>query len=462
MASGSTIKIRRSAQAGKIPTTSDLALGELALNTNDGKIFLKKLSGGVEEIVALEKQLTAGTGVTITSGAINIGQNVSTTTSPTFAGAALNGITTITQTVLGKQDPLRVAGYVGSSGSVFTVGVSDTPSDGVTIKSLTSDLSDNAKLSLSGSQIILKTTNKQWSFSDNGNIQLPSSGDIVDSTNTSVLKFPTVKKITFDNPIAQQFGAVPFTIATATDSSNNHITVDDSSVFTVDCPIAFYALNSFGGIQKSLGYPPTVYFIKSIIDRNTIIISDSPSGSAFPISTSSGKMIISTTINRVIVNVYSINGNNNQLTIDDTSMFNVNDPISFYSTFFRDDGGVIIPKRDYGNILINGIYYIRTIVDSTTITITDLPNGAVDCDLTDYLSDTDSPNGPMIMNKLNTNSYQIQRPPRLFTPYDSLETTGYDLSTMTYGDFLWEDPNVYIMVDTGAGFPQRQPITPAA
>ena len=199
MASGSTIKIRRSAQAGKIPTTTDLALGELALNTNDGKIFLKKLSGGVEEIVALEKQLTAGTGVTITSGAINIGQNVSTTTSPTFAGAALNGITTITQTVLGKQDPLRVAGYVGSSGSVFTVGVSDTPSDGVTIKSLTSDLSDNAKLSLSGSQIILKTTNKQWSFSDNGNIQLPAGGDIVNSNNTSVLKFPVVKNVTFDN-----------------------------------------------------------------------------------------------------------------------------------------------------------------------------------------------------------------------------------------------------------------------
>lgn len=40
-----TIKIKRSAVAGKVPTTSDLALGELALNTFDGKAFFKKDNG---------------------------------------------------------------------------------------------------------------------------------------------------------------------------------------------------------------------------------------------------------------------------------------------------------------------------------------------------------------------------------------------------------------------------------
>jgi len=34
--------VKRSAVVGKIPTTNDLALGELALNTSDGKLFLKK------------------------------------------------------------------------------------------------------------------------------------------------------------------------------------------------------------------------------------------------------------------------------------------------------------------------------------------------------------------------------------------------------------------------------------
>jgi len=47
-----TIKIKRSAVPGKVPTTSDLALGELALNTYDGKAFFKK-NDGAESIVEI-------------------------------------------------------------------------------------------------------------------------------------------------------------------------------------------------------------------------------------------------------------------------------------------------------------------------------------------------------------------------------------------------------------------------
>jgi len=36
------IKLRRSAVAGRVPTTAQLELGELAINTNDGKIFIKQ------------------------------------------------------------------------------------------------------------------------------------------------------------------------------------------------------------------------------------------------------------------------------------------------------------------------------------------------------------------------------------------------------------------------------------
>lgn len=47
----STIKLKRSAVAGKIPATSDLGLGEVALNTYDGRIYVKKSVGGTESIV---------------------------------------------------------------------------------------------------------------------------------------------------------------------------------------------------------------------------------------------------------------------------------------------------------------------------------------------------------------------------------------------------------------------------
>jgi microcystin-dependent protein len=44
------ITLKKSSITGKVPTSSDLALGELAINTNDGKLFLKK-NDGVESIV---------------------------------------------------------------------------------------------------------------------------------------------------------------------------------------------------------------------------------------------------------------------------------------------------------------------------------------------------------------------------------------------------------------------------
>lgn len=40
-----TVKMKRSAVAAKVPTTSDLALGEIAINTYDGKVYIKKDNG---------------------------------------------------------------------------------------------------------------------------------------------------------------------------------------------------------------------------------------------------------------------------------------------------------------------------------------------------------------------------------------------------------------------------------
>jgi len=40
-----TIKVKRSSVAGKVPTTGDLELGEIAINTYDGKMYIKKDDG---------------------------------------------------------------------------------------------------------------------------------------------------------------------------------------------------------------------------------------------------------------------------------------------------------------------------------------------------------------------------------------------------------------------------------
>ena len=47
------IKVKQSSVAGKVPTTAQLQLGELALNTTDGKLYFKKNVSGTESIVTV-------------------------------------------------------------------------------------------------------------------------------------------------------------------------------------------------------------------------------------------------------------------------------------------------------------------------------------------------------------------------------------------------------------------------
>jgi hypothetical protein len=48
-----TVVLKRSSVSGKSPTTSDLALGELALNTTDGNLFFKRDASGTESILSV-------------------------------------------------------------------------------------------------------------------------------------------------------------------------------------------------------------------------------------------------------------------------------------------------------------------------------------------------------------------------------------------------------------------------
>jgi hypothetical protein len=48
-----SIRLKRASTPGKVPATTDLELGELAVNTYDGKLFLKKQVGSTDSIVEL-------------------------------------------------------------------------------------------------------------------------------------------------------------------------------------------------------------------------------------------------------------------------------------------------------------------------------------------------------------------------------------------------------------------------
>jgi hypothetical protein len=55
-----TVKLKRSSTARKVPVTSDLALGELAINTADGKVYFEKDDGdaSVQTILTTDSQTT--------------------------------------------------------------------------------------------------------------------------------------------------------------------------------------------------------------------------------------------------------------------------------------------------------------------------------------------------------------------------------------------------------------------
>tara|TARA_B100001057_G_C22778952_1_gene922825 strand:- start:295 stop:687 length:393 start_codon:yes stop_codon:yes gene_type:complete len=60
------IKLKRSNVESKVPTVSDLTLGELAVNTYDGKLFFKKNNGSdsLESIVTTNAQITGSVELT--------------------------------------------------------------------------------------------------------------------------------------------------------------------------------------------------------------------------------------------------------------------------------------------------------------------------------------------------------------------------------------------------------------
>lgn len=69
------IKIKRSAVPDKAPLTSELALGELAINTYDGKLYLKRdVGGGSGETItaAVTTASLQPRAVTVSSGTTNL------------------------------------------------------------------------------------------------------------------------------------------------------------------------------------------------------------------------------------------------------------------------------------------------------------------------------------------------------------------------------------------------------
>jgi len=171
------IKIKRSAVAGKIPTTTSLELGELAINTYDGKLFLQQDQGGVGvgSTVLVVNPWSVGVGSTVydiyfTAGDVGIG-----TTNPTSklhvvgdvsatsfygSGVNLSGIVTFITAGSGisvnqstGQVTITATGATGAGSSQFvvtSVGIHTLSNIGIGTTNPTSKLTVSGDAKISG------------------------------------------------------------------------------------------------------------------------------------------------------------------------------------------------------------------------------------------------------------------------------------------------------------------------
>jgi len=120
----SSILLKRSGVAGSVPTTTSLQVGEIALNTYDGKAFLHK-SGSTDEVVEI---VVAGANVT---GSISLTGAV-TASAFVGSGAQLTGVTASMRPDdfdFNSEPFAGTIGYIQGSGSLYKVATTDNQID---------------------------------------------------------------------------------------------------------------------------------------------------------------------------------------------------------------------------------------------------------------------------------------------------------------------------------------------
>jgi len=189
------IKLKRSATQGAVPGTSDIDLGEIALNTYDGKMYMKKTVSGSSSIV----ELTGSSAPTSSAFAHNTYKYTASGSQTTFTGSDADS-KTLSYTagqiqVFLNGVLLDAADYTASNGSSVVLGSAASANDILYIIAFQGTnpfdywkyTATNAQTSFSGndanSESLLYTT---------GNIAVYLNGVLLDATDYTATSGTTV------------------------------------------------------------------------------------------------------------------------------------------------------------------------------------------------------------------------------------------------------------------------------
>ena len=269
------IKIKRSSVPGKIPTTASLPLGELALNTNDGKVYIQQDSVGIGSTVIVVNPWSVGLGsdtynTFFTVGSVGIGTTIPTSSLHVVGNARVTGILTVGSssiTLNGITDIINVGTGVTINGTSGTISATSFSGDGSgligvglgTIGSInTSGIITASAVSANefigtGDKLIFSPTITSFSPTDGATgVSALSSPNIILTYNQSVglgtTGTITLRTVSAAGTITESFSVG---VSTRVTVSNQTLTIDPTS--NLDYAQDYYLVIPQGGITNFVG-----------------------------------------------------------------------------------------------------------------------------------------------------------------------------------------------------------------
>jgi len=223
-----TIKLKRSATQNAVPSTSALALGEIAINTYDGKIFIKK-DDGSESIVTIGELSDNGvTSAKIAANAVG---------SSEIAGNAVTS-TQIAKNAVGSSELASTGVTSGSYGSSSAIPVVTVDADGRVTSLTTASISGLSANSVTATEIAANAVGSSEIAAnsvgiDELNVSDGTNGQALITDGSGNLSFGTVASSSASSAVAlttdtaTSTGSASFTLSISPTSENNIIAFAD-------------------------------------------------------------------------------------------------------------------------------------------------------------------------------------------------------------------------------------------
>ena len=364
-----TLKLKRSAVSGNAPSTGDLALGEIAINTYDGKIFIKK-DDGTQSIVTFEAGGSSNAG-TIEEDSFTGNGNTTGFTLTTAPSSEENLLVFIDATFQNR-DSFTI------SGTTITFDTAPDTGSSVRVYHVIPGTLDDGILTVAKFAASAIVTEAEGISSNDNDTTIPTSAAVKDYVDTQVATVDTLPEVLANGNTT---GGTDISV-----SSGDNITFADSSkaIFGAGSDLEIFHDGTNSVLNNTTG---NLQIYNNADDGDIQFISDNGSGGTaeyFRVDGGNSNVRFSKNLKLSDTASLQIGGSNDfQLNHNGTDTFMANNTGIFYITQNTDDanfllradngsGGVanyVVLKGSTGEVLLNhyGNNRFKTTADGVNV-----------------------------------------------------------------------------------------------